>query len=688
MRASQVRREVVDVPTKRAIPHLLRFGGPWLLVFVSLIGGVLIHLLVKYLMPGDVSQALAAVLLTLATCVITAVTRMATGHHGPVGSYPHVLLAAYTGLTLILYTVFGFGVYSLVWLGLGMVLSICHNIIVGFHRGVGDTHSPQAALGAMLGLPGSRLSLKTSDDGAHAKGSWDLARGDQTADDAQARRGSIASAAGVGLSDVTILPGNGGRDHGRADVRVDLVNKLENPTLWPGPQHAGTDPTVPVPIGLYRDGTLAKVTLLTADDGAIHQLDAGMTGSGKTNAARITHMELMTRRFTSLIAVDAFKPQQGLACLRPGLDAFITDEATARRLFAALPDYITERSNYLGQRKLDNWAPGCGINFVKFHIEEAHQYTDAKSIATTAVAARSVGCQLNLSLQRAVYTQIDTTVRAQLGTALCFGLSDQDDPALALGDQAVAAGADPTRWANREPGMAHLIGSGIDPAHLYMPLRAWKVDRPMCEAHAREWAPRRDPLDEMTAEWLRSLRIGVTVIPVSSARSTTVAPVASVPAPAPVRSEPDEEIGYCPECGATDGDEHRAACPDYIPGPTTADPAPELDVDLDAELPDVPDIPLGVPAPTSAGAPLDAAAAREVLIEAIRQLVHSQLDQGGTTEFTPASLHHVTATVGRTRTWIYEACRALARDGLLRGTDAGYELPQRELVPAARMVGV
>jgi hypothetical protein len=616
----------------REVSKILRLAAPWALVVFSFP----LALLAQVLGGG---QPLGAVALTLGTFVVSGVTWLATRSHGPMTSYPAVLTAGSTGLWLTLAAILGVGALWLPWLGIATVLATCHNVIAVFHRG-GEQDSPQKLLGNMLGLEGSRLGLTRSADGTSATGTWEVVRGRQTAKDAQHRRGLLASAAGVAPDDVTI---NEGRDHGVAPVRVQLVDVHKDPRPWPGPSAPGGPATLPVPVGIYRDNTVASVRVVTPEHGARHQLTTGASGAGKTTEARVELCELMTRRETTLVVIDCLKAAQSLACVRDGLDLIIDNASVAQRFLADMPNYIQQRSGHLGALGLDNWRPGCGLNFVKLQVEEAHQFADTGQLVSVSLAARSVGIQVNLSVQRPVYTQIDTTVRAQLANVLCFGLTDENDARIALGDQAIDAGADPSVWGVTKPGMAYLLTAGTDDEHRYMPLRGWSLEPPEALAHTRLWAPRRDPVDEMTAAMFPEMLSSRVVIPVGGAGKSMAA--------ASERSTPSDDLQKYE--------------------PMTPDPMPLFDVDLDAELGVLADAPLAN-ASGGAGSTENTATpeeARSILIDAIRDLTGAGHAGSGLNPFSPGQLHDVTSKVGRSRTWIYEACRALARDGIIAETD-------------------
>jgi hypothetical protein len=633
----------------RETSKLLRLGAPW----VWLVASFPVAVAVRALGGG---QPLGAAVLTLATVAVTGLTWIVTRGHGPMTCYPAAATAATSGLWLTLSAILGIPAVWRPWLITAVILAISHNIIAIYHRGTAKD-SPQKLLGGMLGLPGSRLALAPTPDGTAATGRWELTRGEQTAQDAQSRRGLLASAAGVSPQDVTI-DANG--DHGVANVRIQLVDVHKNPIPWPGPAHAGGLPTDPIPIGIYRDNTRAELRVITTEHGARHQLTAGVQGSGKTTEARIELCELATRRQTTLIAIDTLKGAQSLACIRDGLDKVIDNQAVAERFISKAPRLIQERSRHLGKLGLDNWAPDCGLNFLNVHIEEAHRLVDTRGLSELAVAFRSVGCRLVLSTQRPVYTQIDTTVRSQLGIRLCFGLNEDGDSPMALGDEAVAAGADPSVWGNNVPGMAYLLHPGIDQAHRYMPLRGYEITAATATAHIREWAPGRDPLDDMAAQLLPEMLGTATVIPVNRP-SWPTDNAGAEPIGATHRQTPK-----------TNGHEHDDD------EPATPDPAPELIADLNTPLPELPDTPLNKSTQdmaTSAASQISAEEARQILIAAVHEAANDPANDG---IINPGLLHHVTARAGKSRTWIYEACRALARDRVLTDDPAsgGYRLNQ------------
>lgn len=391
----------------------------------------------------------------------------------------------------------------------------------------------------------------------------------------------MAVSLGVPAGSVTVMDDD--NHAGRGLMRVVRRDTLRTPNPWPGPSMPGGTVFDPVVQGVYQDGLVASKTVADSSGGR-HQLWLGMSGSGKSNGARVEQCELMTRKEAFLIVVDTVKRTQTFGPLAEGLGMFIIDVPTARAFVKRLRRVIAGRTSYLGERGLDNWVPGCGLSFLVIQLEEFSELdVSEREVEATAKALRSAGGRLNVSLQRAVHTQLSTTLRAQFGQSQTYGCNDDfgDD---AIPEEVLAAGADPQRWRDEWPGCNYLIAKGIPTRQKATALRDYEMTVPQLRAHAAEWGPRMNPLDDTTAMlfgdvWTKMLS------PVEVVRQSGQG--ASVPAarPVPVREvEPvDDEDDF--EVG--DDDDEDLLPSDEELGVTTEDPMPKMNVDAAQELPEL-----------------------------------------------------------------------------------------------------
>jgi hypothetical protein len=417
---------------------------------------------------------------------------------------------------------------------------------------------------------------------------------------------------------VTVLPDD--QHAGRGLVRIVTRDILRGPALpWPGPSAPGGTPFDPVRQGVYQDGQIAS-KIIADKSGTRHQLEVGMSGSGKSNGARVELAELITRRETFPVVIDTVKRTQTFGPLAAGLGLFIIDTPTARAFMKRLRRVIAGRTSYLAARGLDAWVPGCGLSFMPIQLEEFSELdVSEREVEATAKAARSAGIRLKLSLQRAVHTQMSTTTRAQLGQSATYGCNDEfgDD---AIPDEILAAGADPRRWRDEWPGCNYLIAKGIPARQQATPLRDYEMTTAQLLAHAAEWGPHMDPLDPITAKLLGDVWTQ-RVPPVEVVRRANAAALAvnETPAaasgPAPSAAMPDDDDDFDWEDDVDD----EWPTDDEL-GVVTPDPAPGMAVDETWPLPPPgPDVPFGDSVADGAGpmTEMETAEARRLVAERI-----------------------------------------------------------------------
>lgn len=477
----------------------------------------------------------------------------------------------------------------------------------------------------------------------------------------------LAASLGVPSNGVTVIEDP---DHaGRGLMRIVKRDLLRTPLSWPGPSAPGGSPFDPVVQGVYQDGLVAAKTIAD-ESGVRHQLTVGMSGSGKSNGARIELAELVTRKEVFPIVVDTVKRTQTFGPLAAALGMFIIDTPTARKFVKRLGRVIAGRTSYLGARSLDAWEPGCGLSFLVIQLEEYSVLDVSETeVQNTAKAARSAGIRLILSLQRAQHTQMDTTTRAQLGQSQTYGCSDDfgDD---AIPEEVLNSGADPRRWRDEMPGCNYLIAKGIPARQKATPLRDYEMTVPQLRAHAAQWGPRMMPLDPITAKlfgdlWTSMLSPTDVVRQANEVALDITSAPAAAPRPDRVQEEPvddDEDLEF--------GEDDDMPTDEEL-GVTTEDPLPDVTVDATEELPglgDGRDITFG-PALQVARGPMterDTEEARAVVAGRIAELEREGLEEIRPTDF---AAWYTSEPKLRSRAWFRKELQRLVEAGRLEFDD-------------------
>ncbi|GGP97419.1 hypothetical protein [Streptosporangium pseudovulgare] len=403
---------------------------------------------------------------------------------------------------------------------------------------------------------------------------------------------------------------------------------LEEPILWPGPSRPGGSIAEPLRIGIFQDGTTFEICLVGS-----HLQIMGMTGSAKSTGGGWTILgEIITRRDVVVLFVDVTKGEQTVGPLRPALHRVESTVSGARTLMGELSAILAERTNDLAARDLLKWAPGCGLPYMVLWIEEAadvFDHIDMEEFINLMRAIRSAGGSIVWSLQRADSTQMPTMVKGQGGAWMCFGVANGHDAGWGLSDAQRDAGAAPERWKNTNPGKVYAEVPGVAPERIAMAARVydWGTtdERRVAamRAHAAAWPAAAKPVDATTA---RLCRTGPHH-PADGAGILTAVPAAA-----------DDDL------------EVTAVTTEYL---RTEDPDPgRPQPDIDAELDDVEDTPLGEPVK------LSPAEAREVLDRALAALADGR-------PFAPRDLGHVLDATGMGRAWIQKSLKARVEAGEL-----------------------
>ncbi|MDT8916231.1 hypothetical protein [Amycolatopsis sp. PS_44_ISF1] len=307
-----------------------------------------------------------------------------------------------------------------------------------------------------------------------------LPAGEMTADDVTQAKGRIASALSVSKNSVRVIPDPD--HHDRAELVIVPTNMLKESVPWPGPSAPGGSIMEPLVVAIYEDG--APVEFWLPGDKSVegnprnasHGMVMGMNGAGKSHGGKIGWTEILTRKDVNLWVADPVKGKQTLGRFANKVHWPAITRQQSEAMVAVLPTVITDRTNHLAERRLDQWVPGCGLQYLVVWIEEAATLMrDSDDLVELVQTARSAGISIFLSLQRAHSDQMPTSVRAQLGIRWCFGVDKTRDAEFCLSEEVVDAGADPAVWKNKRPGCSYLEAPGVDDERFTTPNRTYNA---------------------------------------------------------------------------------------------------------------------------------------------------------------------------------------------------------------------
>jgi hypothetical protein len=279
-----------------------------------------------------------------------------------------------------------------------------------------------------------------------------------------------------------------------------------------------------------------------------------------SNVARITITDGATRLDVVEWVIDTVKKYQTLGCCAEAIDWFATKVNEAQAQVRFLVKVIGERANYLGMHGYDNWEPGCGLPLLRVTIEEGGIIAnELEKLDAVLNSARSAGVVIRVSFQRAHHAVVDTNVRGAFGSTMSFGCKNSED-IFAMSDELLHAGADPSQWSDRQPGMLYWSAAGIDFERQLMPLRSFKIDASVCtetiaahvatreawiRANCPDWFALLDALDGGNGAYSRrttgaAVHADMVAAQARRAGRTTAQPDA---APAPAYSMPGQFAG-------------------------------------------------------------------------------------------------------------------------------------------------
>lgn len=355
----------------------------------------------------------------------------------------------------------------LVWLLGGLTLGLTWNI-----RHATRPESRQDAMDMFfeeLGLEGTKMKT-TSKTKDIIKATISLKRGKGEVEQLQKTKGKFASLFGAPPNGVRIMPDS--ENASRAFMTIVTRDMLKRVTQYEWKPQSGLTPNDPMIIGVYEDAEPLQFSLHSKDLGGAHMLIQGMNGAGKSEMAKVLFAEAFKRMELELWIIDTTKGSQTLGLIKDAADWVIDNEKIADLLFKKFSKVIKARADFLGNKRLTKWEPGCGLSFIYMHIEEASGLVaDNPAFIKMMETARSVGITIITSLQRASFVSIDIAARAQFSAVTCFGVSEIRDAMFALPDEVMDAGANPAIWRNSKPGYCYLVHPTISDEKWITPAR-------------------------------------------------------------------------------------------------------------------------------------------------------------------------------------------------------------------------
>jgi hypothetical protein len=322
-------------------------------------------------------------------------------------------------------------------------------------------------------------------------------------EDAKKNRVAIAQIAGKPRSLVHVSE-TPSQIEGQVDVLILDDDPFKEKHNWLGPDYPGESIASPITYATYDTGDRPNLYLAGKNGGSSqHFLTVGMPGTGKSKAWQIIYGTALNRREVSVIFGDPAKGMQTGGPLAAGLEWFEHTEPGCMQQIEAVINAIPVRTNYLTSKGLDHWIPGCGLNFLIFHLEEAARFSKVEELTQLVEAARSAGVAIVISLQKATHDRLNTSTRYGLGGNMCFGVKMKRDAQFGLSEYAIEAGAAPHRWQDRFKGYHYLEVDGLDVTMAAHPLVTdWIEDMSFLEKIVDEGASIRTPLDDTTASAL------------------------------------------------------------------------------------------------------------------------------------------------------------------------------------------
>jgi hypothetical protein len=320
-----------------------------------------------------------------------------------------------------------------------------------------------------------------------------LARGHHLPKMVEDAREHLAVMNGLPLSQVQVLASGG--LHGEVLVDWIIYDTLSSTLEWQGidGQWRGiTD--APLVFGQREDGSLMTWHQPAIPDKGVnlsHLGMEGMNGSGKSNVARLAIAQGV--RIFDVVdwVMDPMKATQTIGCVMAALDWMAPTSKEAVELIEFVVELVTARAEYLGNNGYDEWVPGCGLPFQRVYLEEGNLTADllGSEMENVGNLARSTGVALIASFQRMHSANVPTGLRAVFSETMSFGCRGAGD-AFLLPDELSAAGADPSVWKSKKPGMLYWASRMEDVEQWIIPGRTFraseKVAAEVCDTYGDE----------------------------------------------------------------------------------------------------------------------------------------------------------------------------------------------------------
>jgi hypothetical protein len=579
-------------------------------------------------------------------------------------------------------TSMGFGNHPLwdAWILGTLALAGSWNIVSASHNRKHEADKPSDKGDGLLKVIGGALEnakvRRTNARKGRVEADIELQPGNE-GEAVQQQTGEIASHAGIGKDQVTVVPNK--RNARKVRVVFQDTENLRETIAWPGAGKLGRSVAdEPLVIGLRADGSKLLLWLVGAEDPKNprqlpHTLVTGVNGSGKTETLNTIIVRLRECRDVVPIVGDPAKFAQSFGNVADALGIAAKGKPQVNRLIRNIAPAIEYRAELLGNLPrrdgtigYSQWEPECytehGIPLVVIDIEEATDVlgTSDDEFDEAVRKARSVGIALIASLQSAHHGNIERKTRGQFTNSLCHGCREQYDAKFALSSATLEAGADPTKWQNNFAGSLYGELVGTDASTWAMESRAFYLDRVTKRAELEKsranghWAV----LDHGTA---MALGAGIEM------------PNEKISAMLP--GVPADIVDSVVEARKS----QVSALEDAMP--ETEDDAPLSDV-VTTEDGEQVDVSRAIQIPQNTR-PFAAREDRPKLTtEQARALVAEKIDAleaAGQDEITFADLEELVPLTGRRAKWIYEELKRLEGEGRLVASNgrAPYRLKQR-----------
>jgi hypothetical protein len=298
---------------------------------------------------------------------------------------------------------------------------------------------------------------------------------------------------------------------GEGEIEIATRDNLKAPIPWPGltPELRGIMPTDWFSIGEYQSGPVRVRIVGDVDEDrsapdVSHLKVGGVTGSGKSTGAQAMIGSVMGMRRLTSIGVDVSTELQILGPFRDGFTIPpITDYELAKAFIHRMNKVVIPgRKAHLAREGLKRWSPKSSLNLMMVVFEESKAFGRLQKAYHDMVAdARAAGVWIVSSTQSWLWRNLSTDVRKQHPSGWCFGMSEPDDVATVLPEEAVAAlGEKLPTWGDRRPGYSYLAWRGVPERMWPKMMRAYDPLREQLLQAVKLGAPYRDPMDPVTEE--------------------------------------------------------------------------------------------------------------------------------------------------------------------------------------------